>query len=121
MQNGAIPYFHDLEFAPRHCLTVFPIDLVEEAMRLPGVHFNESIGTGWIDHTVFDQKRYFEIAHELFAYTKANLTTGAMASRVLSRMSTASGAPVRAESSISIRTLAPPGANSASCASSHVD
>ncbi len=77
LANGAIPYFTDLHLAPDDVMTFLPRDLILEAMNLEGVH------NGFIDHSKFDKKRYFEILEELLTYTREHLTTKSIAQYVL--------------------------------------
>jgi hypothetical protein len=74
---GSIPYFVNLENCPSQTMTLLPKRLILEAMHLPGV------SQGAIDHTLFDQKRYFEILEELLAYTRNVLSARKMAETIL--------------------------------------
>lgn len=77
LANGCVPYFLDLESCPNNTMHLLPKHLILEAMQLPGV------SQGNIDHTKFDYKRYYEIAHELLEYTRKHLTTKSIAQYVL--------------------------------------
>lgn len=77
LANGCIPYFVGLEECDSNTMVFLPKDLILEAMHLPGVN---SFG---IDHELFDEKRYREIAEELLAYTRKHLTSRAMAEYIL--------------------------------------
>ncbi len=69
LANGCIPYFTDLESCPETILTLFPKKLVKEAMEAatkPG----------------FDARPHIE---KLLEFTRANLTTEAMAKYVLEK------------------------------------
>ena len=80
LANGCIPYFVDLDKCPKGAMFRFPKKLVLEAMSLPGVSYM------YIDHDIFDKKRYYEILNELLEYTRKMLTTSAMAEYILNEM-----------------------------------
>lgn len=77
LANGCIPYFTDLDACPADTMHLFPKELIKEAMQLEGV------GNGWIDHSKFDRKRYFEILEELLEHTRNHLSARAIAQYVL--------------------------------------
>jgi hypothetical protein len=76
---GALPYFTDLSDAPPGVMPGFPRDLVLQAMALPGV--NGAAGT--IDFAVFPKAEYERLRQAIRAITIHQLTTTAMAQRVL--------------------------------------
>lgn len=80
LANGCIPYFLDLEQCEDQTMFFLPKDLILEAMQLEGVSL------GQIDHSLFDKERYFAILKQLLDYTRAHLTTKAMASYLLKVM-----------------------------------
>jgi len=75
---GALPYFVDLAAAPPDVMPGFPRDLVLQAMHLPGV------GTdGTIDFAVFPKTEYERLRRTIRAITIKQLTTAAVATRLL--------------------------------------
>lgn len=77
LANGCIPYFIDLDKCDPNVMVFLPKELILEAMRLPGV------SEGKIDHTLFDEKRYFALLEKILDHTRKHLTTKAMANYVL--------------------------------------
>lgn len=77
LANGCIPYFLNLDECPDNTMSLFPKDLIKEAMSLPGVSYLA------IDHTKFDKKRYYEILATLLEHTRKHLTGKAMAQYIL--------------------------------------
>lgn len=110
LASGVIPLFVDLHLAfnPEIDLPMFPTDLVLAARKLRGVSelFHPAgtakfvdLGTPYLNHRVFnlrsmptinlanfDIEGYYQIAEALLAYTRANLTTIAVASHFLRTM-----------------------------------
>ncbi|MCH9614006.1 MAG: hypothetical protein SP1CHLAM54_10150 [Chlamydiia bacterium] len=80
LANGCIPYFDNLDACDDYTMHLLPKKLILEAMHLRGVT------RGKIDWNTFDAKRYWEILRELLAYTKAHLTTEAMARYMVDRL-----------------------------------
>ncbi len=76
---GCIPYFTDLDLVHQKCMPFFPRELIKEAMHLKGVNGKDMT----IDHSCFDEKRYYEILHELMEYTKNYLTAEKIAEYIL--------------------------------------
>lgn len=77
LANGCIPYFVDLDSCDPNTLYFFPKELIQEAMRLPGVSYLK------IDHELFDIAQYEEMLEKLLDYTRKHLTTKAMAQYLL--------------------------------------
>jgi hypothetical protein len=112
LASGAIPLFYDLQFSrePQVELPMYPVDLVLKARELDGVRhlFDEKtrkaqfVDNGsWylrqhkvynvvempaIDMSALNKTAYFELADRLLEYTRANLTTIAVASHFLRAM-----------------------------------
>ena len=80
LANGCIPYFVGLDDCDSSTLFKFPRDLVKRAMNLPGVSY---LG---IDHSVFDQTKYYEILKELMIYTKEHLSSESIAKYFLDQI-----------------------------------
>lgn len=80
LANGCIPYFIDLDKCPKGAMFRFPKELVLEAMHLPGVSYLK------INHSVFDEKKYYEILNKLLEYSRNELTCSAIAKYVLEEM-----------------------------------
>lgn len=80
LASGCIPYFVDLAACPAGTMHLFPRDLILEAMHLPGVSY------GQIDHSVFDQKKYYEILEKLLEYTRTHLVTEHLAQYMLDQV-----------------------------------
>lgn len=77
--NGCMPYFPGLDQCPQETMTLFPKEIVLEAMMLPGIDpVNHKI-----DFTVFPVHRYEELLQRLMDYAREHLTCRAMAKRVL--------------------------------------
>lgn len=77
LANGCIPYFIDLDKTSDDLMPFLPKELIREAMHLEGVSY---LG---IDHSKFDEKRYFELLGQILQHTKKFLSTRAMAQYVL--------------------------------------
>ena len=77
LANGCIPYFINLERCPENTMCFLPMDLILEAMHLPGV------SNGKIDHRVFDKEKYYEILGKLLEHTRKYLSTKHMSEYVL--------------------------------------
>lgn len=77
LANGSIPYFLDIENAPRDAMFLLPRDLIIESMNIPGVSYLH------IDHEKFDKDKYYELLNKLLDYTRKYLTTEYMASYLL--------------------------------------
>lgn len=73
LANGCVPYFLDLDEAPVGTMFMLPRALIKQAMTLPGVSYLH------IDHSLFDEQRYFDILGQLMHYTRQHLSTRAMA------------------------------------------
>eukprot|EP01063_Lacrimia_lanifica_P012787 TRINITY_DN1948_c0_g1_i1.p1 TRINITY_DN1948_c0_g1~~TRINITY_DN1948_c0_g1_i1.p1 ORF type:complete len:756 (+),score=151.61 TRINITY_DN1948_c0_g1_i1:57-2324(+) len=96
---GCVPYFVDLHRMPSATMVMYPKELVLEAMYLDGVHFDDSRPGAfhdpkafWIDHKVFDKKRYFELAAQILTYARTRLSSERMSQYVL-RALAAEGGP----------------------------
>jgi hypothetical protein len=76
---GALPYFTDLSDAPPGVMPGFPRDLVLQAMALPGVDG----AAGTIDFAAFPKAEYERLRQAIRAVTTHQLTTTAVAQRVL--------------------------------------
>ena len=80
LANGCIPYFEDLDNCDLDTMAFLPRDLIKEAMNLDGVSYLS------IDHTKFNEIKYFEILNKLLDHTREFLTTKHMAEYVLHTM-----------------------------------
>lgn len=69
LANGCIPYFVDIDNCPPVCMTLFPKDLVKEAMNA----------------SKLDNFNHIEYTNKLLEYTRKNLTTVAMAKYILEK------------------------------------
>lgn len=77
LANGCIPYFLDLDQAPKYTMYFLPKELILEAMHLEGVFYRH------IDHTKFNTEKYCAILHEILQHTRHHLSTKQMASYLL--------------------------------------
>ena len=77
LANGCIPYFEDIDSCNPNTLFMFPKSLIKEAMNLEGVSRLK------IDHSKFNEKKYYEILNKLLNYTRQYLTTKNMATYLL--------------------------------------
>ena len=98
LASGCIPYFIDIQRMPANTMVWYPKKLVDEAMHLPGVTFNDSEeGSFWdpgsykIDKDVFDIKRYYELAVKIQAHARRYLSSEAMAGYILKAMHKSGG------------------------------
>lgn len=69
--NRCIPYFEDIDNLPPNVMTSFPKDLVKLGMKTLNNNLN------------VDEKNYYEIESEIFKYSLDNLTTEALARKVM--------------------------------------
>jgi hypothetical protein len=95
---GALPYFVDLAAAPPDVMPGFPRDLVLQAMHLPGVGAD-----GTINFAVFPKAEYERLRRAIRAITVQQLTTTAVATKVLTITGYRFGA--RSESAQTSRVL----------------
>ena len=77
LANGSIPFFPDLTRCPEGVLDNLPKNLILEAMSLAGVSANE------IDFSKFPTEQYFDLLEKVLTHTRQNLTTKALAKKVL--------------------------------------
>jgi hypothetical protein len=80
LANGCIPYFPNLENCSKNTMFKFPKDLILEAMKLPGVTYEN------INFAIFPINKYLELANKLLLYTQEHLTTISIANYVISKM-----------------------------------
>lgn len=93
--SGSIPYFTDIERVPYNVLHDFPVDLIKEAMRLPGVPFvsevmkhisNGSTTNLRINHHIFNVSAYTRLLTKIVMHSKDHLTWSGRARYVLRMM-----------------------------------
>lgn len=77
LANGCIPYFIDIDACPSNSMYFFPKKLIKEAMALEGVSLLK------IDHSKFDETKYYSLLDRLLEYTKKHLTTESVANYFL--------------------------------------
>jgi hypothetical protein len=83
LANGCIPYFEDLEACPEQTMTHLPKELLLETNDF----YNRIKHLG--DNVIHDaeiMQKYMGYASQLLEYTRAQLTTRAMASYILSKI-----------------------------------
>jgi len=78
--NGCIPYFLDLEHSHPNTMRFLPKELILEAMQLDGVSYLN------IDHSRFDEAKYFELLEKIMAHARKYLTSKNMAAYLLETM-----------------------------------
>ena len=76
---GCMPFMIDVEYIPAATMAHYPKQLVLEARRLPGVHFDCKRIRVVIDHAVFPRARYFELLAKVIAHAREHMTTVASA------------------------------------------
>lgn len=90
---GSIPYFLNLAKVPHNTMHDFPFSMVQEAMKLPGVPFQEEVievirdGSTEhlkIDKAIFNETRYHELLYKMMAHSIQHLTWKAKAQYMLS-------------------------------------
>eukprot|EP00854_Cymbomonas_tetramitiformis_P018304 gene18304-21825_t len=98
LANGCVPFFLGIDDIPPLTMHTFPKELVQQAMRLPGVPTEESVKTSLtstapytaesfqIDFSVFNETAYCELRQQLLQHAREHLTTRALGQYVVEQI-----------------------------------
>ncbi|KAK3288314.1 hypothetical protein CYMTET_4204 [Cymbomonas tetramitiformis] len=98
LANGCVPSFLGIDDIPPLTMHTFPKELVQQAMRLPGVPTEESVINALastaqhtadlfqIDFSVFNKTAYCKLRRQLMQYARERLTTRALGEYVVEQI-----------------------------------
>ncbi|KAK3247815.1 hypothetical protein CYMTET_42697 [Cymbomonas tetramitiformis] len=98
LANGCVPFFLGIDDIPPLTMHTFPKELVQRAMRLPGVPTQKSVINALtstapytadsfrIDFSVFNETAYCELRQQLVQYARERLTTRALGKYVVKQI-----------------------------------